>query len=202
MLIGLETVTDNSLCPLFLKCLPTCKQNIEYKLQPTHISKFTFYVFRGKPKFCLQEINQALTQSLITQTNKCEEIGQIIIFIPCNVGPDECISENESKYEMYLPHPVWLRYHIFNRWHFFFFCFGNRRLNKSRDRKINRLFFSHYRKSTLKHFGDLSCSFSVTHMYVCVCADTHTHFCHHLLHLQLSNCRLLQSSNQVILGSV
>ena len=81
-------------------------QNIEYKLQPTHISKFTFYVLRGKPKFCLQEINQALIQSLTIQINKCEEIGQIIIFIPCNVGPDECISENESKYEIYLPHPV------------------------------------------------------------------------------------------------
>lgn len=113
---------------------------------------------------------------MIIQINKCEEIGQIIKFIPCNVGPDECISENESKYEVYLPHPVWLRYHIFKRWRFFFFSFGNRRLNKSRDKKITGCSFlitesQHSSISVLCH----TLSLSRTCVCVCVYAQTHTH---------------------------
>lgn len=106
---------------------------------------------------------------MIIQINKCEEIGQIIKFIPWNVGPDECISENESKYEYTCPIlydylTALLKDDISS-----FSVLGTEDQIKAWNEKS----LAHYRKSTLKYFTALSRSFSV--MHVCVCMRRHTH---------------------------
>ena len=110
---------------------------------------------------------------MIIQINKCEEIGQIIKFIPWNVGPDECISENESKYEYTCPIlydylTTFLKDDISS-----FSVLGTEDQIKAWNEKSLAVLFSLQKVNT--QVFHCSLMLFLWHACVCVYAQTHTH---------------------------